>query len=187
MLSRLISSLVGRWLTLAATVLLAAPAHAVPEARFQPAFTQFMQAQTGDAAAIDQAAEAFTVLLGTEPGNPVLMAYAGAATALRTTTTWLPWKKMGYVEDGLALLDKALALLTPAHNAVLQNGTPAVLEVRFVAANTFLKVPGFMNRGERGARLLAEVLASPLLAQAPPLFQGAVRARAAKQAKVQAS
>jgi hypothetical protein len=103
-------------------------------------------------------------LLRAEPGNPVLMAYSGASTAMKSGTTMLPWKKMGFAEDGLALIDKALALLTPAHDAPLHRGTPAVLEVKLHAANTFLAVPGFMNRGERGAKLLGEVLASPLLA-----------------------
>ena len=92
----------------------------------------------------------------------------------------LPWKKISYAEDGMALIDKALAMLTPAHNAVVQQGTPGVLAVRFVAANTFLAVPGFMNRGARGAKLLTEVLDSPLLAQAPLGFQGAVWLRAAQ-------
>lgn len=180
----------ARWVrsTRAALILLLAThAFAAPPAQFQSALALFAQARAGDASAIDAAASAFSALLETEPGNPVLMAYAGAATALQATSTWLPWKKMRYAEDGLALLDKSLALLTPAHNAVLQNGPPAALEVRFVAANTFLAVPGFMNRGARGAKLLAEVLASPLLAQSPAQFQGAVRLRAAALAKAQAS
>jgi hypothetical protein len=99
---------------------------------------------------------------------------------MRATTTMLPWKKMSYAEDGMAMLDKALALLTPAHNTAMQRGVPGALDVRFVAANTFLAVPGFMNRGARGAKLLDEVLSSPLFPQSPPEFQTAVRARAAK-------
>jgi hypothetical protein len=158
----------------------ASAATAVTEAQFQGAFSHFMQANAGDAGAIDRAAEAFTVLLKTEPVNPVLMAYAGAATAMKATTTWLPWKKMAYAEDGLAQLDKALALLSPDHNATVQNGTPGVLEVKFVAANTFLAVPGFMNRRERGAKLLGDVLASPLLPQAPAAFKAHVKAAATK-------
>jgi len=169
-----------RLLAIAAALWVSTSAQAVPEAPFQSAFAQFSQAQTGDSAAVDQAAEAFAALLHTEPGNPVVMAYAGAATAMRATTTMLPWKKMSYAEDGMALIDKALALLTPAHNAVVQRKVPGVLEVRFVAANTFLAVPGFMNRGARGAKLLGEVLDSPLLAQAPQEFQDAVRQRAAQ-------
>jgi hypothetical protein len=167
-------------LTLACAVLFSTAAYAAPDAPFQTAFSHFTQAQGGDSAAIDKAAESFAALLATEPANPVLMAYAGAALSMRARTTFLPWKKMGYAEDGMAQIDKALALLTPAHNAVVQNHVPGALDVRFVAASTFLAVPGFMNRGARGAKLLDEVLASPLLEQAPAAFQDQVRQRAAQ-------
>lgn len=156
-----------------------ANAAAVPEDAFAPAFTHFIKASAGDQSEIDAAADRFDALLRSEPTNPVLMAYAGAATAMRARTTMLPWKKMAHAEDGLALVDKSLALLTPALDAPLQHGTPGSLEVRFVAANAFLAVPSFMNRGARGAKLLADVLASPLLAEAPLAFQGSVWMRAA--------
>jgi hypothetical protein len=161
---------------------LATAATAVPDAQFQGAFTHFMQANAGDSGAIDRASEAFSALLKTEPTNPVLLAYTGAATAMKATTTWLPWKKMSYAEDGLSQLDKALSMLNPTHTNAVQNGTPGVLEVKFVAANTFLAVPGFMNRGERGSKLLGDVVASPLLASAPLGFRGTVWLKAATQA-----
>lgn len=154
-------------------------AHAVPDAQFQPAQAVFLQAADGDKSAVASAADAFASLLKAEPTNPVLLAYSGAATSMKATTTWLPWKMLAHAEEGLAQIDKALALLTPAHNAPLQRGTPAVLEVKLVAANTFMAVPGFMNRKERGERLLKEVLASPLLASAPAEFQASVQ-KAAK-------
>lgn len=161
---------------------LAHAALAVTETQFQAAFQQFNKATSGDSAAIEQAAVAFTSLVKTQPTNPVLHAYAGAATAMQAGSAWLPWKKMSLAEDGLAELDKALSLLTPAHDAVLHNGTPGVLEVKFVAANTFLAVPDFMHRRERGSKLLGEVLASPLLNQAPLGFKGTVWLKAAKEA-----
>jgi tetratricopeptide (TPR) repeat protein len=167
-------------IALAATLSLCGNALAVPDAQFQPAFSQFEQAAQGKESAIEKSAEAFTALLAQEPTNPVLMAYAGAATSMRATTTMLPWKKMGFAEDGLAQLDKALSMLTAAHNAPLQQNVPATLVVRYVAANTFLSVPGFMNRGARGAKLMAEVLASPLLDSAPLAFRGEVWLKAAE-------
>jgi hypothetical protein len=166
----------------AAFIGLSTAATAVPEPQFQAAFQQFVQANAGDSSAIGHAAEAFSGLVRNEPTNPVLLAYAGASTAMRATTTWLPWKKLGFAEDGLAQLDKALGLLTPAHEAPVQNGTPGVLEVKFVAANTFLAVPEFMHRRERGAKLLSEVVASPLLAGAPLGFKGSVWLKAANEA-----
>ena len=162
-----------------ASLVAAGPACAAADAPFQSAFQSFAQAQAGDKSAVDTAADAFETLLKTEPTNPVLMAYAGASTTMKATTTSLPWKKMGFAEDGLAQLDKALAMLTPAHDAPLQRGTPGALEVRFVAATTFLAVPPFMNRAERGAKLLGDVLASPLFERAPLPFKGAVWMHAA--------
>jgi hypothetical protein len=153
---------------------------AVPEAQFQPAFATFMRASGGDASAIEPAVDAFGALLKTEPTNPVLLAYSGAATSMKATTTWLPWKKMSYAEDGLAQLDKALAMISPAHSAVVQNGTPGNLEVKLVAANTFLAVPGFMNRHERGVKLVKDLLASPALVGTPLAFQTAVHKAAAR-------
>jgi hypothetical protein len=155
---------------------------AVPQAPFQSAFDQFILATQGNDRAVEESVQTFTVLLQSEPANPVLLAYLGAATAMQANTSYLPWKKMGYAEDGLALLDKALAMLTPAHNGPVQHDVPGVLEVRFVAANTFLAVPGFMNRAVRGSRLLNEVLGSPLLAGAPLAFRGDVWLAAAKLA-----
>jgi hypothetical protein len=162
-----------------ASLVAAGPACAAGDAPFQSAFQSFSQASAGDKSAIEPAADAFETLLKAEPTNPVLMAYAGASTAMKARNASMPWKKMGLAEDGLAQLDKALAMLTPAHDAPIQRGTPGALEVRFVAANAFLGVPSFMNRAERGAKLLGEVLASPLFERAPLPFKGAVWMRAA--------
>ena len=161
---------------------LATTASAISDTQFQQAFSRFVQASAGDSAAIDAAAQAFQDLVKIEPANPVLHAYAGSAIAMQAGNSWLPWKKMSLAEDGLAELDKALSLLSPAHEAPVQNGTPGVLEVKFVAANTFLAVPEFMHRRERGAKLLGEVLAHPLLASAPLGFRGSVWLKAAKEA-----
>lgn len=166
----------------ALTLCLASALQAAPAPQFDAAVAQFLQARGGDEAAIGQADATFAALLKAEPTNPVLLAYTGALTALRATTTWLPWKKIRHAEDGLALLDKALTLLTPAHNAALQRGVPAALEVRLVAANTFLALPGFMNRHARGVKLLDELLASAQLGAAPLQFKGEVWLAAARLA-----
>jgi hypothetical protein len=102
---------------------------------------------------------------------------------MKARSALMPWKKMGYAEDGLAQIDKALQLLQPAHDSLLHRGTPSSLETRFVAATTFLGMPSMFHREQRGAALLEQVLKSPLFAQAPLPFQGAVWMRAAQQAQ----
>jgi hypothetical protein len=165
-------------LSLAVTV----SAHAATDAAFDAAYRTFAKAAAGDDSAIDAAASAFESLRAAEPGNPVVTAYAGASATLLAKTALAPLKKMSLSEDGLALLDKSLAMLSPAHDAPIEHGTPGSLEVRFVAANTFLGVPSFMNRGARGRKLLDEVLASPLFDKSPLPFQGNVWMRAAELA-----
>lgn len=165
-----------------ATLLLGGAAWAVTPAQFRDAYQQFAQATSGHSAAIEPATDAFIALVQREPANPVLHAYAGSATALKATTTMLPWKKLAFAEEGLAQLDKALALLGPAHTTPSHNGVASMLEVKFVAANTFLAVPTFMNRHERGTKLLSDVVSSPLLTSAPLGFRGAVWLTAAKEA-----
>ncbi len=150
---------------------------------FQSAFEVFARASAGDDSAVDAAAGAFAALRNADPANPVLTAYAGASVALRARTALSPLKKMSLAEDGLALVDRSLAMLTPAHDAPIERGTPGSLEVRLVAANTFLGVPPFMNRAARGKKLLHEVLASPLFANAPLPFQGSAWLRAAELAR----
>lgn len=165
--------------TLVTTLALAAGAVlAAPEEKFLSAFSRFKAAAAGDASAVESASDAFAALLESEPDNPVLMAYAGAATSMRAKTTVMPWKKMAYVEDGLAQIDKALALAGPGARLPAQRGTPGHLEVKFVSANTMLAVPAFLNRNARGAKLLNEVLSSPAFAAAPVGFRGEVLLRA---------
>jgi hypothetical protein len=160
----------------------AAPVPAADAASFEAAFSEFQRANSGVDAAVDAAAERFAMLSAAAPGDPVLLAYSGAATAMRARAAFMPWNKLSLAEEGLAQIDKALLLLTPAHDAALYHGTPASLETRFTAANTFLAMPGMFNRHARGTRLLDDVLASPLLARAPLPFRGAVWLRAASEA-----
>lgn len=168
----------------AAFFLTAGPLHAaVPAPAYDAAFTQFQQAASGGGEkAIESAAEQFGRLAETEPADPVLLAYSGAATAMRATTTMLPWRKMAFADDGLAKLDKALSMLDASHDSPLHRGVPASIETRFVAANTFLRLPTMFNRHARGTRLLDEVLKSPLLASSPVGFRAAVWMRAADEA-----
>ena len=147
------------------------------------ALASFAKAGPDNAAAIEDAAQRLGKLSAAQPADAVLRAYAGAAVAMRSLTTMLPWRKMSHAEDGLALIDKALAQLSPADEAPRLRGVPAVLETRFVAANTFLGLPAMFNRGERGRAQLDAVLGHPLFEPAPVPFKAVVWLRAARLAE----
>jgi hypothetical protein len=171
-------------LALASAALLAAaplPSLALDAAGYASAYAEFQRAGS-DHDAIAGTAQRWQALSAAEPADPVLRAYAGAATAMLARTTVLPWRKLSHAEDGLAQIDKALAQLSPAHDAPAYRGVPASLEVRFTAASTFLALPPMFHRGERGAALLAEVTGSPLFDAAPLPFRAGVWLRAAQAA-----
>ena len=102
---------------------------------------------------------------------------------MQARATMLPLKKMSLAENGMALQDKAVAMLATRHDAEMQDGAPVSLRVRYVAANTFLAVPDLFDRKQRGQKLLTEVIASPVLGAAALEFQGHVWLRAARYAE----
>ena len=154
-------------------------AWAIDDTTFLSASALLQKAQNGgDEATIEANADRWLALLKADPGDPVARAYAGSAVALQATTTRLPWRKMGFAEDGLALIDKALAQLGPEHDTQLLAGTPKALLVRLTAASTFLALPSMFNRGPRGAAELQAVLKHPALGTSALGFRGAVWLRA---------
>lgn len=169
----------------ALALLLPGSAKAVDPAAWQRAMASFSAAAGGKADAIEPAAAQWRALSDADPADPVARAYAGAATSMLATTTILPWRKLAHVDDGLALIDKALAQATADPERKATSGVAAGLEVRFVAANTFLALPSMFNRGARGAKLLDEVTHSPQLAAQPQGFQAAVWLRAGDFARTE--
>ena len=159
--------------------LLPLAAHALEDASFLEATALLQKAQaSGEDAAVKAAAERWKALAAAEPTSPLVRAYTGSAISLQATTTLLPWRKLAFAEDGLAMIDKALALMGPEHDTEKVVGTPVAMLTRFAAANTFLALPSMFNRGPRGEQQLQAVLKHPGFAAAPLPFKGAVWLRA---------
>lgn len=159
---------------LTGTLLTTANAQTSPDPATEAAITGFRASPSPDSDQATRLATQLQQLSRQHPADPRLMAYAGAATARLSIHTLLPWRKMRHAEDGLAQLDKALALIRPEHEQAPAGGVPPALETRLVAANTFLAVPGMFNRGARGEKLLTELLNLPTLATTPAAFRSAV-------------
>jgi hypothetical protein len=161
------------WLTLASD-----PACAAVGAGFEARFATFQRAADGDGGAIDSAAGQFSTLADPDPSDPLLLACSRATIAPQAHAAMLPWKKLSCADERPGRIDKALALLQPAHDALLHRGMPTRLEARFVAANTFFGMPSMFNRGARGRTLRDQVLQHPQFAASPLPFRGTLCLRA---------
>lgn len=159
------------------------PAFADQAADFAAAEAVFQKAVGGDGAAVDESVRRFDKLAAGD-GPPALLysAYLGAAQAMQGRQAWMPWSKMRATERGLATLDKTLRRLDAAFDRELVRGAPISLEVRLIAASTFLALPSLFNRFDSGKQLLREAFASPAYAAAP----GGIKARLHRQAAIAA-
>ena len=135
------------------------------------------RAVTGDAAAVEAAHGYLSRLFATKPFDPLLRAYAGSALALKATTCERPLDRLHHVSQGLSLIDQALEQLDTIPQGAVRRKVAVGLELRFVAACTFLSLPAMFNRATRGQALLEEVARSEFLPTAPAAFRSVVQHR----------
>jgi hypothetical protein len=132
------------------------------------------------------ALNSFSNLLKQEPNNPLLLSYTGAATAKSSPEKFAKGEKNSALEDGTTMVEQALQLADKAdYRQAMHGSVPVALEVRFVAASTYLAVPKVMNRNQQGQQLLKDVLEAQQFAQSDLFFRGAVWMRAASLAMEQ--
>ncbi|MDP1605770.1 MAG: hypothetical protein Q8L93_03865 [Rhodocyclaceae bacterium] len=158
----------------------ALPARADPLADFTAAESIFRKAAAKESSATDEAVRRFEQLSAADsPLSPLFTAYLGAAQTMQGRDAWMPWTKMRATERGLDTLEKALRRLELRHNRELVRGTPVAIEVRLVAATTFIAVPSMFNRYDLGKQALRDAFASPAFAAAPAEVKASLHQQAA--------
>ncbi len=115
-------------------------------------------------------------LLQQEPDNPLLLVYYGSTETIMGKYAWMPWSKLGYVNDGIAHIDRALRL------AGQQNDT-SLNEVQLVAASTYIALPDRFNTFDSGKTLLAQLLALEAASKWSGDFRHSLYVAAAKVAE----
>jgi len=114
----------------------------------------FLQAVDGDKRAVRTAVKRFRSLSLSNPTDPVFLAYYGASITLKGRDAAKSIDKQSLTEDGLGKIDRALKLLSDTNHYPSSKR----LDTLLVAANSFVHIPSFFNRYERGKQLLYEIL-----------------------------
>lgn len=153
----------------------------------EPAFTEaqqiFMQARDGRHGALEKATEKFKALAERDAANPLYQSYLGACLALKGGAAWMPWNKIRYTEQGLDKIDAALTSLPSITGGTVED-IQIRLETRYVAAETFIKIPDeIFHRASAGKRLLKEITSSPGYPKTNVEFRAVVDAFAARVAE----
>ncbi|MES9901253.1 MAG: hypothetical protein ABW168_01060 [Sedimenticola sp.] len=108
----------------------------------------------------DEAMTKFAALDERSPNNPAVLVYMGSLETLKARDAWMPWTKIKWVEMGLERIDLALEKIAPSHDGEVVDGVAASLLTRIVAVDTFLSVPGFLNRMQDANDVFADMVDS---------------------------
>lgn len=114
----------------------------------------FLKGVDGDKHAVRSAFTRFRSLSQHHSADPVYLAYLGASITLQGRDAQNGVNKQRYTEEGLGKIDQALKMLSD--NDEIPSSRR--LDTMLVAANSFIYIPAFFNRYDRGKRLLGEIL-----------------------------
>ena len=114
----------------------------------------FLKGVDGDKRAVRKATNRFRSLSLSHPNEPVFLAYFGACMTLQGRDLQNNIEKKRVTEEGLAKIDRALEM-NPYREA---QGSAMYLDTLLVAANSFIHIPSFFNRYDKGKQLLNEIL-----------------------------
>ena len=114
----------------------------------------FLKGVDGDKRAVRTATNRFRSLSLSHPNEPVFLAYFGACMTLQGRDLQNNLEKKRVTEEGLAKIDRALEM-NPYREA---QGSAMYLDTLLVAANSYIHIPSFFNRYDKGKHLLNEIL-----------------------------
>ncbi|MBI5450825.1 MAG: hypothetical protein HY940_05655 [Gammaproteobacteria bacterium] len=124
-----------------------------------PALTEaravFLRGVDGEKRAVRDATQRFRSLSMAHPQEPVYQAYLGACITLQGRDASNNLDKRRITEEGLGKIDQALEMLPNSAD----QASPHSLDTLLVAANSFIHIPSFFNRHDKGKRLLQQILA----------------------------
>lgn len=148
---------------------------------FITAEAEFHAAVAGQSGATERSLKHFEELSATPgPLQALYQTYLGSTQALQGRDAWMPWTKLKATEKGLGTIDKVLGRLDATSDRTLLREVPISLEIRLIAAATFLAVPDqFFHRSDLGRQILDELMRHPRLAATPAVFRTRVFQQAA--------
>lgn len=114
----------------------------------------FLKGVDGDKRAVRTATNRFRSLSLSHPNEPVFLAYFGACLTLQGRDLQNNIERKRVTDEGLAKIDRALEM-NPYRE---DQGSAMYLDTLLVAANSFIHIPSFFNRYDKGKQLLNEIL-----------------------------
>ena len=139
-----------------------APAAAAPSATWESVRAAYQLARDRtETADVDRALDMTDGFLAAHPGDGRAMTYRGSLAAMRARVSWMPWKKLGMLHEGISQMDEGVA-------RVIKAGSDLELEVRLVRGTTSANIPSAFGRGGVAISDFKAVVRHPRFAELSP-------------------
>ncbi len=120
-----------------------------------------------------RAAEPICRQLEAYQGLPEGQVLYGSCRTLIGRDAWLPWNKISYTEEGMAIMEKAIRNLTPEDHQRHFQGVPVDVFVKFIAAMNYFAVPdSIFHSRQRGEALVKALQKEPWAAYPDNFHRG---------------
>ena len=119
----------------------------------------YSSAQTkGDSGAIEDALDLATKYVEQHPGDGRAMTYRGSLAAMKARESYLPWRKLGSLNQGVDWMDEGVGAIVASKASA---GTGLEIEVRMVRGITSARIPKMFGRGSVARADFLAVIANP--------------------------
>jgi hypothetical protein len=117
-----------------------------------------------DAPTIDRALDVADSFLKTHPQDGLVLTYRGSFAAMRAKASWMPWKKLSMLHEGVAQMDDGVALVI--RNS--KENSSEEITARMVRGITSARIPKTFGRGSVAVGDFRSITQSPLFVKMKP-------------------
>lgn len=122
--------------------------------------------ERSDANAIDTALALANAFSETHPQDGVAQTYRGSLGAMSARVSWLPWKKLALLNEGIRQMDEGIALTSRT-----AQGMPQEIDARMVRGITSARIPRTFGRGGVALGDFRYIVNSPQFPRMQPQHQ----------------
>ncbi len=133
----------GLWAATATAALLVPGLSAADDAAWNGVLQAYQLARAKpQTAEVDHALELADAFLAANPRDGRALTYRGSLSTLRARISWMPWKKLAMLNEGVTQMDDGVAMVGKS-----AKGTAMELEVHLVRGVTSANIPRAFGRG----------------------------------------
>lgn len=154
-----------------ASIMNIVPAAAADDGKIPPGWGRVHEAyeqarERSDASSIDKALDLADEFIKVNPQDGRALTYRGSLASMRARESWMPWKKLSMLHEGIAQMDEGIDLLTAK-----AKGSSEEIEARMVRGITSARIPQAFGRGSVAVGDFRFIEQSPIFGKMKPQDQ----------------